>query len=216
MGSREGLRSRGLVQATVTIRTIGTEIRNLRRAAGLTQRALAGAAGISREHLCRIELGRVRRLDVQTICILFALLGQRASVKGFPVGEPLRDAGQLRLLERFERRVPATWRRRREAPMPTPGDLRAWDELLSGPVTIAVDAETAPRDLQATERSMSLKKRDSGVDRMALLIASTPRNEALVRQFLATLRQTFPLDTRGFMAAVRDGRDPGADALVLL
>ena len=100
--------------------------------------------------------------------------------------------------------------------MPIAGDLRAWDELLSGPVAIGVEAETAPRDLQATERSMSLKKRDSGVDRMALLIASTPRNEALVRAFLAGIRQTFPLDTRGFMAAIRDGRDPGADALVLL
>ena len=100
--------------------------------------------------------------------------------------------------------------------MPIPGDLRAWDGLLVGPVTIGVDAETSPRDLQAIERSMALKKRDSRVDRIALLIASTPRNERLVRTLLGTLRQTYPLDTRGFMAAIRDGRDPGSDALVLL
>lgn len=216
MTSREPLRSIGLLHATDLVRNTAAEIRNLRIAAGLTQREVARAAGISREHLCRIELGRVRSLDLRTCCVLYALLGQRLSLKGYPTGEPLRDAGQRRLLDRFDRRVPGTWRRRREAPMPIPGDLRAWDELLIGPVSIGVDAETRPRDLQAIERSIALKKRDSRVDRSALLIASTPRNESVVRANLASLRQAFPLDTRGFLAAVRDGRDPGADALVML
>ena len=52
--------------------------------------------------------------------------------------------------------------------------------------------------------------------RMALLLASTAHNESVVRFHLAALRQTFPLDTRAFLAAIRDGVDPGADALVLL
>jgi hypothetical protein len=90
------------------------------------------------------------------------------------------------------------------------------DERLDGPTSIGVEAETRPNDLQAVERSISAKKRDSGVQRMALLVSSTERNLALVRQHLPALRQTFPLATRGFMAAIRDGRDPGADALVLL
>ena len=94
--------------------------------------------------------------------------------------------------------------------------MRAWDELLVGPVTIGIEAETRPRDLQATQRSLALKRRDGRVDRVALLLASTPHNESLVRAHIASLRQSFPLDTRGFLAAVRAGRDPGADALVLL
>lgn len=216
MPSRQLLRSLGLQQADLVMATLRREIRTLRMAAGLSQAQLSEAAGISRTYLCRLELGQVRSVDVRVACVLFAILGQRLTVKGWPVGEPLRDAGQLRLLGRFDARVPPVWRHRREAVLPIHGDLRAWDERLDGPTSIGVEAETRPNDLQAAERSMSAKKRDSGVVRMALLLSSTERNLALVRQHLPALRQTFPLDTRGFMAAIRDGRDPGADALVLL
>lgn len=216
MTSRDHLRSVGVQQASAIVRAIGTEIRSTRIAAGVTQRALAARAGISREQLCRLELGRLASVDMRTATILFALLGLRMSVKGFPSGEPMRDAGQLRLLARFEERIPPPWTSRREVPMPIPGDRRAWDELISGPVRIGVEAETRPRDLQGTQRSLGLKKRDGGVDRVALLLASTPHNEALVRANIATLRQAFPLDTRAFFAAMNAGRDPGADALLLV
>jgi transcriptional regulator with XRE-family HTH domain len=216
MPSRQLLRSLGLQQADMIVDTIRREIRSLRVAANLSQAQVSAAAGISRTYLCRFELGQVRNIDVRVASILFAVLGQRLTMKGWPVGEPVRDAGQLRLLDRFDARVPPIWRRRREAVMPTPGDLRAWDERLDGPASIGIEAETRPNDLQAVERSMATKKRDSGVGRMALLISSTERNLGLVRRHLPALRQTFPLDTRAFMAAIRDGRDPGADALVLL
>ena len=100
--------------------------------------------------------------------------------------------------------------------MPIHGDLRAWDERLNGPASIGVEAETRPSDLQAVERSMSAKKRDSRVQRMMPLIPATERNMAPVRRHLPSLRQVFPLDTRTYMATIRDGRDPGADGLVVL
>jgi transcriptional regulator with XRE-family HTH domain len=216
MTTRSNVRSRGLETATDMLRSIGYELRSARVAAGLSQAAVARTAGVSREYLCRIELGRTQSVDLVTACVLFAVLGRRLSIKGYPLGDPLRDAGHHRLLDRFERRVPPTWRRQREAPMPGLQDLRAWDLLLTGPVSIGVEAETRLRDVQATERAMTLKRRDSGARRMALLLASTPHNEAVVRAHLASLRQTFPVDTRRFLAAIRDGVDPGADALVLL
>lgn len=216
MPSRQQLRSLGIEQSGAVVRAIGREIRALRIAANLSQAQLSAAAGTSRTYLCRLELGRVRTVDLRVACMLFAILGQRLTVKGWPVGEPMRDAGQLKLLDRFDARVPPVWRRTREAVMPIRGDLRAWDERLDGPISIGVEAETRPNDLQAVERSMSAKKRDSHVVRMALLIAATERNTVIVRRHLPTLRQTYPLDTRTFMAAVGDGRDPGADALVLL
>lgn len=203
-------------QADVVVRAIGREIRTLRMTANLSQAQLSAAAGISRTFLCRLELGRVASVDTRVACILFAVLGQRLTVKGWPVAEPMRDAGQLKLLDRFDARVPPIWRRTRESVMPIHGDLRAWDERLDGPAAIGVEAETRPNDLQAVERSMFAKKRDSGVQRMAMLISATDRNLALVRAHLPALRQTYPLDTRAFMAAIRDGRDPGADAIVLL
>lgn len=203
-------------QADVVVRAIGREIRTLRMATNLSQAQLSAAAGISRTFLCRLELGQVRSIDLRVACLLFAILGQRLTVKSWPLAEPMRDAGQLRLLERFDARLPPIWRRTRESVMPIRGDLRAWDERLDGPASIGVEAETRPNDLQAVERSMSAKKRDSGVQRMAMLVSATDRNLALVRANLPALRQTYPLDTRTFMAAIRDGRDPGADAIVLL
>ena len=100
--------------------------------------------------------------------------------------------------------------------MPDPGDLRAWDELLRGPVTIGVEAETRPTDLQALQRAIAAKRRDSGVDRVVLVLAGTARNRAVVRAHVGLLRQSFPLDTRAALAALGEGRDPGADGLVLL
>lgn len=216
MPSRQQLRSLGIQQGDVVVHTIAREIRTLRMAANLSQAQLSAAAGISRTYLCRLELGQVPSVDLRVACILFALLGQRLTVKGWQVGEPVRDVGQLKLLDRFDDRVPPIWRRTRESVMPIHGDLRAWDERLDGPASIGVEAETRPGDLQAVERSMSAKKRDSRVQRMMLLISATARNTALVRRHLPSLRQVFPLDTRTFMAAIRDGRDPGGDGLVVL
>lgn len=74
--------------------TIRREIRTLRVAANLSQAQLSDAAGISRTYLCRVELGQVRNIDVRVACVLFAVLGQRLTMKAWPVGEPVRDAGQ--------------------------------------------------------------------------------------------------------------------------
>lgn len=100
--------------------------------------------------------------------------------------------------------------------MPIAGDLRAWDECLAGPVVVGVEAETKPSDLQATERAVALKVRDSSVDRAILLVASTQSNRELIRRHIGAIRQTFPLDTRATLAALAAGRDPGANGLVVL
>jgi hypothetical protein len=83
-------------------------------------------------------------------------------------------------------------------------------------VTIGVEAEVRPWDLQAIERAISLKVRDSGVDRAILLVASSAANREIVRRFIGPLRQTFPLDTRTTLASLAAGSDPGANGLVIL
>lgn len=143
-------------------------------------------------------------------------LGHKVVVTAYPIGEPLRDTGQVRLLERFNARLSPDWRRFAEAVMPASGDLRAWDELLRGPVSIGVEAEARPNDLQAVERAISGKRRDSGVDRVVLLLSDTPANRRLIQHHIGLLRQTFPLDTPSCLAALAAGRDPGADALVVI
>lgn len=216
MPSRERLRAIGLQQADSVSRQLGREARSLRMRAGLSQAQLSLTIGISRQWIGDLELGRLRVVDLRRATLLFAHLGHKLVARPLPVGMALRDAGHARLLDRFNARVPSAWRRTFESVMPIPGDLRAWDEVLNGPTSIGVEAETRPNDLQATERSMAAKQRDSHVVRMILLISATDANRALIRTHIAALRQTFPLDTRATLAALADGRDPGANGLVVL
>lgn len=216
MPGQQRLRAVGLQQADAVTGRIGREARDLRLRAGLSQQQLATVLGCSRQWIADLELRRLAVVDIRRVTMLFALLGSKLVVTTYPVGEPLRDAGQVRLLNRFNSRLAPSWRRFSEAVMPMAGDLRAWDELLRGSVTIGVDAETRPNDLQATTRSIAGKQRDSGVDRVVLLLADTPSNRRMMQDHIAMLRQSFPLDTRTCLAALRAGRDPGADALVVL
>lgn len=217
MPTRERLRTIGLRQADAITVHVGREARELRVRAGLSQARLSDAVGVSRQWLAEFEGGHLSAVDVRRLAVLFACLGHKLVVKAYPTGEPLRDAGQLHLLDRFNARLSPAWQRTFESVMPLPGDLRAWDELLAlGGVRIGVDAETRPNDLQAIERAMAGKQRDSGVDRMILLVSASKGNRALVRANVAALRQTFPLDTRATLDALASGRDPGANGLVLL
>ena len=100
--------------------------------------------------------------------------------------------------------------------MPLAGDLRAWDEMLIGPVRIGVEAETRPSDLQAVERGMTTKQRDSGVERIVLVIAASAANRSLLRRHVGMVRQTFPLDTRATLIALGACQDPGANGLVVI
>lgn len=216
MPAQERLHAIGVRRADAVTRRLGREARELRLRAGLRQADLARALGRTRQWISDFELGRLRVVDLRSVTRLFMFLGHKVVVTTYPTGEPLRDAGQVRLLERFNSRLSPDWRRFVEAVMPNPGDLRAWDELLRGPVTIGVEAETRLRDLQAVERAMSAKQRDSGVDRVVLLVADTRANRRLLRDHVGMLRQAFPLDTRACLAALATGRDPGADALVVI
>jgi transcriptional regulator with XRE-family HTH domain len=216
MPAQQRLHAIGLQRADAVTRRLGREARELRLRAGLSQAELARVLGCTRQWIGDFELGRLRVVDLGRVTRLFLFLGHKVVVTAYPTGEPLRDAGQVRLLERFNVRISPDWRRFSEAVLPNPGDLRAWDELLRGPVTIGVEAETRPRDLQATQRSISGKQRDSGVDRVVLLVADTRANRRLLQDHIGMLRQTFPLDTRSCLAALSAGRDPGADALVVI
>jgi transcriptional regulator with XRE-family HTH domain len=216
MPARERVRTLGLVQADATRRSLGQEARNLRIGAGLTQSELSRAVGVSRGWLHRLETGRLRTLDLGRSTVLLAHLGHKLVVKAYPTGEPIRDAGHARLLDRFNARLSAAWQRTFESPMPQRGDLRAWDMLLAGSVRIGVEAETRLRDLQALERSISTKRRDSRVDRAILLVADTDANRALIARHVAILRSPFPLTTREILSALAAGRDPGADGIVVL
>jgi hypothetical protein len=82
-------------------------------------------------------------------------------------------------------------------------------------IGVLIEAETRIDDVQALERRISAKQRDLKLGRVILLVSDTRHNREVVAQ-IPTLRSRFPVSTRACLAALRQGRDPGGDAIVFL
>ncbi|HXI79268.1 MAG TPA: hypothetical protein VNM34_00475 [Verrucomicrobiae bacterium] len=146
-----------------------------------------------------------------------AAVGRRFSGRAYPDGDPIRDAGQVHLLERFRRELPNSVPWRTEVPVPIPGDLRAWDgQCRFGRAVVGVGAETRLVDVQALDRRIGLKARDTDVAIVILLVADTVTNRRRLADHREALRPNFPLDTRAVLAAVRAARPPAASGIVVL
>ncbi len=103
-----------------------------------------------------------------------------------------------------------------EVPLPLPRDQRAWDAVIRGPGWIvAVEAETRPRDVQALERRIALKMRDSGVDEVVLLLLLSRHNARLLREH-DSIRERFPLEGPVLLGALHGGDRPGGSGILLL
>src|SRR5439155_1077959 len=73
----------------------------------------------------------------------------------YPAGDPIRDAGQQRLLDRFRARLHTGLAVRTEVPLPIESDLRAWDAVVRGADwRRPAEAETVLDDIQALERRL--------------------------------------------------------------
>jgi transcriptional regulator with XRE-family HTH domain len=214
MPARNGQRARGRERATRITHELAVAWRDLRLAAGLSQANVALAAGISRSTLSRIERRRACSVQLAVAAALSAVLGGNLSVKVYPADPPVRDAAHIALLARLDSSISPRWRVTNEAPMPISGDLRAWDRRLDGPASIGIEAETRLHDVQALERAMQLKLRDSRVDRMILVVGATHGNRTMLRAVLPQLRA--PLSTLEVLRALRAGRDPGANGIAFV
>lgn len=101
--------------------------------------------------------------------------------------------------------------------MPIPGDLRSGDCLIAVPdCRILVEAFTRLSDWQAQTAAAARKKRDLGADRLILLLSATHANRRAAAEAAAIGSGSFPIATRATLQALADGRDPRADAIVLL
>src|SRR5258705_2010846 len=177
MGTKSGIAERARRQMTEDDRLVRAEISRARRGAGLSHDAVGAACGISGSAEWRIEHGTTKTVDVRTVACLGAVVGLDVRLRAYPAGDPIRDAGQQRLLERLHARLHAGLIWRTEVPLPIRGDRRAWDALIRGEGwVIAVEAETVLDDLQAVERRIALKQRDGGIDHVILLVADTRRD----------------------------------------
>jgi hypothetical protein len=71
-------------------------------------------------------------------------------------------------------------------------------------------------DIQALLRRLQVKRRDGAVDRLILLVPGTRPNRDMLRITDPGLAAAFPTRSRAVLGALADGRDPGADGLVVL
>ena len=101
--------------------------------------------------------------------------------------------------------------------MPGPGDPRAWDGLVEAPSwSEPVEAETRPTDLQALQRRLALKLRDSGFTEVILLMLDSRHNRSLVREYRAVLSDAFPVPGQRALELLGAGVDPGGSSIILL
>ncbi len=144
-----------------------------------------------------------------------AAVGLRLTFSAYPARRTPLDAPQQALLEELERRAGPAWTGSHEVPMPQPGDLRAADAVLTSESgRVVVEAVTRLVDLQATLRAGRLKVRDLGADRLVLLVASTHANRRTLRSSLPG--PALEIASRSALAALRDGRLPAGDAVILI
>jgi transcriptional regulator with XRE-family HTH domain len=217
MATRFDAAVEGRRTARRTLATLGGDLRDARLGAGLSQRSVASAAGMSRAQLGRIERAEIAGLSLDQASRASSAVGLRLVIRTYPDGDPVRDAAHRALLERFRRLLPAgtTWRT--EVPLPIPGDRRAWDAVATqASRVIALEAETRLTDLQALERRLALKRRDGGIDVVILVVADTRTNRRVLESAREELRTAFPLDRRAILGTMRTGQLPPGSGLLAL
>jgi hypothetical protein len=130
----------------------------------------------------------------------------------------VRDAGQLRSLDRLVVRLGSDWAWQYEVPLGVERDQRTWDARgihQQTAVSVVVEAVTRLTDVQALLRRTALKRRDGGEPRVVMLLADTRANsEAL--GLAGILESAFPIRTRGALRALCAGADPGGDCLIVI
>jgi transcriptional regulator with XRE-family HTH domain len=216
MAPRDRARDRGRRWAQVSLGKIAADLRDARLASGVRQAAVAKAAGLSQSQVSRTERAAGMSPRMEDLSMHAAALGLRLSVKSYPVGSPVRDAAQLRLIARLKAIVPADFRWRTEVPVGGHGDLRAWDVVAGDAPGTAIDAETHHHEVQALQRRLELKWRDSGATRVVLLVAHSRHNVSVLREHRAALASTLPLDSGPVLAALTAGQTPHANGLLVL
>jgi hypothetical protein len=216
MSTRERPADRGRRRADEAFRLLGREERTARIGAGLSLRVVAAATATSHQQLLRFERGALDHVSIRDVGAWCATVGLDLVLRAFPAGDPIRDAGQQQLLDRFRPAVHASLKCRTEVTLPIRGDLRAWDMLIDGPGwRIAVEAETVLGDLQALERRLHRKQRDGGVDVLILLAADTRRNRLALAAAPASFAG-FSRNARATLRALRAGQNPGGSAIVFI
>ena len=61
-----------------------------------------------------------------------------------------------------------------------------------------------------------LKLRDSGLDRVVILVPATRTNRNLLREIADSVQSNYPIPSRKALEALMNGRDAGGNSIVVL
>ncbi len=161
------------------------------------------------------DVGVVRLAEIASV------LGLQLGVSLYPIGDAVRDEGQLALGKRLEDLLADVWRVTDETLLPGQGELRAWDKLLRlVPARprhlVGVDIETRVRDVQAIVRRTRLRERDGNVDAILLVLADTAHNRRLRDALVSALGDSYVTPPRLIRGCLRAGRPLPGSAVMLL
>lgn len=209
--------ARGTRRGRRSLVTLGEEIRAARLAAGLSQRVVAEAAGISISELSRVERASASWLGIVVASRLAAVVGLDLVLRAYPGPTPMRDASHLALASAFRKLLGPGIRVQTEVAVGPEGDQRAWDAIITGREgRVGVEFETRLIDVQALLRRVNLKRRDGGMDRVLLVFADTRNNRAAVRLAGLELSSGFPLESRAVVSALSSGVLPVDSGCIFL
>lgn len=184
---------------------------------GLSLAQVCAAVGVSAATGSRLERGILEHVSIDLVARMCAVVGLDLSVKAYPGGEPIRDIAHVELLRDLRARLHASLEWATEVPLPIAGDPRAWDGLIRGSDwRYGVEAETAPRDGQATLRRMSLKLRDGQVDGLLLVVRNTRQTGIFLREIGGVVGSMFPVTGQRALELLAVGVDPGGSAVIML
>lgn len=186
------------------------ELRTARVGSGLTQAEIGAEVGVAASNIWRLEAGQVRGVTVERLSELASVLGYEISLGLHPIGDPLRDKGQVAVGKRFQAVLSSAWRVTDEALLPGAGELRAWDKLLrlvgaSPTYLVGVDIETRIRDQQALVRRTRQRERDGLVDAILIVLSDSASNRRLVDSLRDALGPAYANSPRLLLRSLRSG-----------
>lgn len=178
----------------------------------------AGAlVGMSHAQLGRIERDELPTVSLDQLARGCAAVGLRLVARAEVGAGPAVDSGQLAMLERVRRLLPTLPPLATEVPFPNHGDPRAWDAMVRlERRRVAFEAESRLRDAQALDRRCQTKMRDGAADVLILLVNDTAHNRTFLAEHREALRSTFPLDGRQVLHALRAGKAPAQNGLLVI
>ncbi len=198
-----------------------TELRQTRVGAGVSQEQLASDLGISQGAYSRIETGRLGDVGVIAISQIASVLGYEVSMGLHPIGDPVRDKGQLACGRRFGALLSDRWRVTDETLLPGAGEQRAWDKLLrltdAAPrYQVGADIESRVWDIQAIVRRTRARERDGQVDHILIVLADSAHNRRIADELRRALGADYATGSPRIMAALRKGERLSGSGVVLV